>query len=208
MSGGGHCLRPTRRPITAPLTGQLDTRLAAAVTWCQERESLAREGVTDVIIKSISIVDWWVKCRFASCDRCARGWRGRHSGDTGWQRPNNMAVFSANKQLRGSTGDKNISSYDYIEGSSPFSSYTTHLQVRSVYHQEDSAAGSDATAADAGNIQLQHCDVTDRQTSSPIIYPWMKQLRHRKGNIFVINDYWLGQSLSHAFKFSAFKRIK
>jgi len=68
MSAGGHCLRPTRRPITVPVTGQLDTRLAAAVTWCRARESLSREGVTDVIIKSIFIVDWWGKCRFASCD--------------------------------------------------------------------------------------------------------------------------------------------
>jgi len=30
MTGGSHCLRPTRRPITATLTGQLEPWLAAA----------------------------------------------------------------------------------------------------------------------------------------------------------------------------------
>jgi len=50
MTAGGHCLRQNRRPMTAPQTGQLEPRLAAAITWYREHESLLWDGVTDVII--------------------------------------------------------------------------------------------------------------------------------------------------------------
>lgn len=100
-----------------------------------------------------------------------------------------MDVFSTHQQLHhGSTCDilhTDTGLYDYIDGSSPFSTYAAHLQAGNLYQQEDSTAGSDATTADAVDIQLQHCDSTDcSQTSSQtVIYPWMKQHRRRNGNV-------------------------